>query len=125
MILNRSFYNKVSYFRAQWNFHQIRNISGEKIFKALGLFKTEWPSKIYFYSPRLKRKPHFTGDIKALKEWKSARVCEAVCPTQAIKVTETDFIIDQKGCIACGLCVELAPKGVLELGKRPEASENL
>jgi Fe-S-cluster-containing hydrogenase component 2 len=115
MILNRKFYEKKSYFRALWNLRQMKNLTGEKVFKAFKLHKTEWPNKLYFYSPRLKRIPRFTGNLEALSLWKESKMCEMICPTQAIKVTADAFIIDDRGCIACGLCVELAPPGVLEM----------
>jgi Fe-S-cluster-containing hydrogenase component 2 len=119
MILSRSFYTKVSYLRAIWNLRQIKKLIGEKSFKAFKLHKTEWPNKLYFYSPRLKRIPQFTGDQKALSQWKESKLCETICPTQAIKVSANAFIIDGRGCIACGLCVELAPPGVLEMTYEP------
>lgn len=115
MILNRRFYTKVSYLRAQWNLKQIKKLLGEKTFKAFKLHKTEWPVKLYFYSPRLKRVPQFTGNQELLSLWKDSKLCETLCPTNAIKVTSNDFIINNRGCIACGLCVELAPEGVLEM----------
>jgi Fe-S-cluster-containing hydrogenase component 2 len=93
----------------------LEKIKGEKLFKAFKLFKTEWPNKIYFYSPRLKRVPRFTGDQVKLATWKEAKLCEAICPTGAISVTDTAIIIDHRGCITCGLCVEFAPEGLLEV----------
>ena len=118
MILNRNFYSKISLLKSIWNLRQAKKLSGEKVFKAFKLHKTEWPNKLYFYSPRLKRIPKFTGNVELLSNWKEAKVCETMCPTQAIKVTANAFIIDDRGCIACGLCVELAPPGLLEI---PEA----
>lgn len=119
MILNRQFYGKISYIRAFWNQRQIKKLNGEKVFKAFKLHRTEWPNKLYFYSPRLKRVPRFTGNVEALSLWKESKLCEMICPTQAIKVTADAFIIDDRGCIACGLCVELAPPGVLEMTSEP------
>lgn len=115
MILNRSFYVKISYLKSWWNSRQMKKFEGEKVFKAFRLHKTEWPEKIYFYSPRLKRIPRFTGNEALLTNWKDSKLCETLCPTQAIKVTATAFIIDDRGCIACGLCLEMAPPGVLEV----------
>lgn len=119
MILNRQFYEKISYIRSFWNLRQMKKLNGEKVFKAFKLHKTEWPNKLYFYSPRLKRVPRFTGNKEALSLWKESKLCEMICPTQAIKVTADAFIIDDRGCIACGLCVELAPEGVLEMTSEP------
>ena len=115
MILDRVFYSKISTFKSFWNLRQLRKISGDKVFRAFRLHKTEWPNKLYFYSPRLKRIPRFTGDVAALTNWKESSICETICPTQAIKVTASAFIIDDRGCIGCGLCVEFAPSGLLEI----------
>lgn len=119
MILNRKFYTKISFFKVYWNVRKIKMLQGEKVFKAFKLHKMEWPNKLYFYSPRLKRIPHFTGNVELLTSWKESKLCETLCPTQAIKVTASAFIIDDRGCIACGLCVELAPPGVLEVIAEP------
>lgn len=119
MILNRNFYSKISVLRAVWNNRQAKKLTGEKVFKAFKLHKTEWPNKLYFYSPRLKRIPRFTGNSALLANWKESKLCETMCPTQAIKVTASAFIIDDRGCIACGLCVELAPPGILEMTSEP------
>ena len=115
MILNRSCYNRVNFLRAIWRKRQVKKILGEKLFKIFNLQKTEWPQKIYFYSPRLKRVPVFSGNIDLLMNWKDSRKCETICPTNAIKVTESSIVIDQNGCIACGLCVEISPPGLLEI----------
>lgn len=114
MILNRRFYTKVSYIRSLWNNHQLKKLIGDKVFKAFKLHKTEWPQKLYFYSPRLKRVPKFTGDSNLLSKWQDSKMCETLCPTNAIKVTSSAIIIDESGCIACGLCLEFAPPGLLE-----------
>jgi NAD-dependent dihydropyrimidine dehydrogenase PreA subunit len=37
-------------------------------------------------------------------------------------VTANAFIIDDRGCIACGLCIELAPPGILEMSPEPPVS---
>jgi Fe-S-cluster-containing hydrogenase component 2 len=121
MILQRKFYTKLSYFKALWWKRQSQSFSGEKSLKAFKLHKTSWPQKLYFYSPRLKRVPRFTGNTEALSNWQESKMCETLCPTQAIKVTANAFIIDDRGCVACGLCVELAPPGVLEVPSGPVA----
>ena len=115
MILDRSFYTKISFIRSLWNSQQLKKLSKEKVFKAFKLHKTEWREKLYFYSPRLMRVPRFTGNVELLKQWTEASACEQLCPTKAIKVSSNDFKIDPRGCIACGLCVELAPPGILEI----------
>ena len=115
MILNRDFYNKISIWRGWWFRRQIRKISGEKLFKVFKLHKTSWPEKLYFYSPRLKRKPLFISNKENLSQWKDSKMCETICPTHAIEVTADAIIIDDRGCIGCGLCVEFAPSGFLEM----------
>lgn len=115
MILNRIFYNRISPWRAWWFRWQIRKLTGEKLFKVFKLHKTTWPDKLYFYSPRLKRKPLFIGMKEALSQWKDSKLCESICPTHAIEVTAAAIIIDDRGCIGCGLCVEFAPPGLLEM----------
>lgn len=114
MILNKNYYRKATFFRSLWNSRQLKNITGEKVFRGFKLFKISIPEKVYFYSPRLKRIPHFSGDTKALAQWKDAEACVQLCPTQAINLTAKELVIDERGCIACGLCVELAPPGILE-----------
>ncbi len=115
MILNRNFYNKVSLLRAAWFKWQLAKLTGERLFKSFKLHKTEWPEKIYFYSPRLRRKPLYIGTVDKLSMWKESKICENICPTHAIKVTADAIMIDDRGCIGCGLCVEFAPPGLLEM----------
>lgn len=115
MILNRNFYTKVSFWTGWWARRQLRNLAGEKLFKAFKLHKTVWPDKLYFYSPRLKRKPMFIGSAEKLTQWQDRKLCETICPTQAIEVTASAIMIDDRGCIGCGLCVEFAPPGLLEM----------
>lgn len=119
MILNRNFYNRIPLVKSWWHRRQMKKLSGDKVLKIFKLHKTEWPHKLYFYSPRLKRIPRFTGNVELLSSWKESKVCETMCPTQAIKVTADAFMIDDRGCIACGLCVELAPPGLLEITPEP------
>lgn len=114
MILNRNFYGKISFLKAWWYKRQVRNLQGERLFKVFKLHKTDWPNKLYFYSPRLKRKPVFIGSKEQLQSWQESKVCETLCPTHAITVTAESIIIDDRGCIGCGLCVEFSPPGILE-----------
>jgi NAD-dependent dihydropyrimidine dehydrogenase PreA subunit len=113
MILNRNFYTKVSLLKTWWAQRQLRKLTGDKLFKAFKLHKTSWPDKLYFYSPRLKHKPLFIGNAEKLSQWQDRNLCETICPTHAIKVTAEAIIIDDRGCIGCGLCVEFAPPGLL------------
>ena len=115
MILDRKYYKDLSFFSRWWSNYQMKKLNGDKIFRLLELHKSLAPDKLYFYSPRLKRRPRYTGDIALLRSWQDARLCERMCPTQAIRITEDNFLIDDRGCIACGLCVELAPPGLLEI----------
>ncbi|MBI5575931.1 MAG: 4Fe-4S binding protein [Deltaproteobacteria bacterium] len=43
-------------------------------------------------------------------------VCEAVCPTKIVKVSEDDgrVSVDLAGCIGCGDCIEACPTGAME-----------
>jgi len=115
MILNRNYYSKISIWRGWWFRRQVHKLVGEKLFKVFKLHRTVWPDKLYFYSPRLKRKPLFIGSAEALSQWKNAKLCETICPTQAIEVTADAIMIDDRGCIGCGLCVEFSPPGLLEM----------
>lgn len=120
MILDRKYYNDLPFYRRWWISYKLRKLQGEKLYRLLELHQSSLPDKPYFYSPRLKRKPRFTGDIELLARWQDAKLCERMCPTQAIQVTETDFVIDERGCIACGLCVDLAPPGIIEVTHEAE-----
>lgn len=115
MILNRKYYSKVSMFKAWWYRRGLRKLSEEKVFKLFRLHRTEWPQKLYFYSPRLKRVPKFIGSAAGMKAWPGVKSLEEVCPTNAITVTDKEIIISERGCIACGLCIEAAPEGLLEM----------
>jgi NAD-dependent dihydropyrimidine dehydrogenase PreA subunit len=123
MILHRTYYNKASLIKNLWNRFQMKSFEGQKIFKTLRLHQTVLPDQIYFYSPRLKSKPRFSGNVEMLRNWKEAKLCENLCPTNAIKVTQDDFIIDQMGCISCGLCVEASPPGLLIVSSEVKLSQ--
>ena len=125
MILNREFYGRISLVKTWWIRRQLRLLSGEKLFKAFKLHKTIWPTKLYYYSPRLKGKPVYIGSKTQLSNWKDSKFCETICPTHAIKVTADAIIIDDRGCISCGLCVEIAPEGLLEIQNETAASPSV
>ncbi len=114
MILKRQYFAKIPLMKKWWTAYSLRKIAGEKLFKNFFLHKTEWPDRLYFYSPRLRRIPQFTGNTGLLSAWKNAKLCETLCPTNAIEVKPQTIIIDNRGCISCGLCVELSPPGLLE-----------
>lgn len=101
--------------KAWWFKRQLRRLQDERVFKTFKLLKVEWPNKLYDYSPRLKKVPVFSGDKEKLSYWPEAKTLEVVCPTDAIRVTDKEIQIDPKGCIACGLCLEFAPEGLLEI----------
>jgi heterodisulfide reductase subunit A-like polyferredoxin len=41
------------------------------------------------------------------------KICEKLCPVDAINVFEYKFVIRQTICIGCGICIEKCPKGIL------------
>ena len=47
-------------------------------------------------------------------------VCEAVCPTKVVRVSEEDdrVYVDLSGCIGCGDCIETCPTGAMGEGNR-------
>jgi dissimilatory sulfite reductase (desulfoviridin) alpha/beta subunit len=47
-------------------------------------------------------------------------VCEAVCPTKVVRVSEQDGLVsvDLAGCIGCGDCIESCPTGAMAEGSR-------
>lgn len=38
-------------------------------------------------------------------------ICEKICPTQAIAITETEITTDSNQCISCGACITVCPIG--------------
>lgn len=41
--------------------------------------------------------------------------CVAVCPFDALIVTENDVLIDHEKCSQCGLCTKICPMNALEV----------
>jgi len=120
MILNRNFYNQIFFLKAAFYRKKAKalirdSLESRKLFKLFRLTSTEWPNKIYDYSPRLKRVPVFIADKKTLNSWPERKSLEDVCPTGAITVTHDAIIIEPRGCIVCSLCIEAAPEGLLEV----------
>jgi len=113
MILDRRFYTNTSFLKAWWSQRQLKRFEGEKVFKLFKLFKVSYPDQPYFYSNRLKIRPVFSGNKNLLSNWKEAKLCETICPTQAIKINKEGIKIDPLGCIACGECFSIAPEGLL------------
>jgi len=113
MILDRRFYTHASFFKAWWTQRQLNRFEGEKVFKLFKLFKVIYPDQPYFYSKRLKTRPIFSGNKILLSNWKEAKLCETICPTQAIKVNQEAILIDPLSCIGCGDCISIAPEGLL------------
>lgn len=114
MILNRNLYEQVSFLRAIWRRFQMRKFAGEGEQTMFSLSKVTLAGQSYFYSPRLRRRPKFSGNQQLLSTW-DAKVLETICPTNAIKVVPKDILIDPRGCTSCGLCVEVSPTGLLEV----------
>jgi NAD-dependent dihydropyrimidine dehydrogenase PreA subunit len=115
MILHPKYFERVSLFKKIWIHRQMKKLTGDKLFKAFHLHQTKYPDQMYFYSPRMKSAPRFVGNEELLSHWLTAESCEIICPTNAIKLTKSAILIDEKKCILCGLCVELAPAGLLEM----------
>ena len=42
-------------------------------------------------------------------------VCQAVCPTEAIALTEVAVRVNGEACCGCGACVEACPSGAITL----------
>lgn len=84
-------------------------------FKALSLEQVKLP-QFFFYSPRLKTVPRFSGNLQLLSNWPELDRLSSVCPTNAIQVSPKSIEIDDAKCIACGLCVEFSPEGLLITG---------
>lgn len=116
MILHPKYFESVSFFKSIWIKRQMKKLGGDKLFKAFQLHQTKFPDQMYFYSPRTKSVPRFIGNEGLLSRWQSAKTCETICPTNAIELTKSAIVIDDKKCILCGLCVEIAPPGMLEMG---------
>lgn len=50
------------------------------------------------------------------------RVCEAVCPTGAIRVEEETARVDLEKCIRGGMCIEVCPERALSMSPRDDGS---
>lgn len=83
--------------------------------QALSLVRVFLP-QYFFYSPRLKTVPRFSGNLQLLSNWSKLSKLPEICPTKAIRVSQKTIEIDPSKCIACGLCVEVSPEGLLLTG---------
>lgn len=116
MILNKKFYNEPSILQRFILTRKMRSfLRKEHFLQALALSKVSLP-QYFFYSPRIKTVPHFSGNLQLLSNWQDLPKLPEVCPTKAIRVTQKTIEIDQRKCIACGLCVEVSPEGLLLTG---------
>lgn len=111
MILSKEFYIRASLFKRLWLHRQISNLS-----KSAKLFSPgDW--KNFRPSVRTHKMPVFTGSKKDLLLHKDIKNLEKVCPTNAIKVTESKILISEKNCIGCLECVKAAPEGLLSVSQ--------
>ena len=46
--------------------------------------------------------------------------CVGVCPTSAIRLTESTWSVDAGACIFCGACARACPRDAIRLGPRIE-----
>ncbi len=44
--------------------------------------------------------------------------CTAVCPKNALELTDAGLMVDPKLCIECGLCVRACPMSAISLPKK-------
>lgn len=72
----------------------------------------------FFYSPRLRTVPRFSGNLQLLSTYADLPKLPSVCPTNAIRVSAKEISIREEKCIACGLCLEVTPEGLLLSGIR-------
>ena len=122
MILNRVYYNKISFFKKWWIKKRLGKISQEKLYTTFRLIKTNWPNDSYIYSSRVQRVPKFSGKSEFLSHWYSsnleqAQKLECLCPTEAVKISSSHLEIDSTKCLACGLCFEFLPQELLIKGR--------
>jgi len=53
------------------------------------------------------------------------RICEQVCPVDAIQIVNGKAVIDPNKCIGCGLCVAKCPTGAISLQQNATGKETL
>lgn len=118
MILSKNFYKTSNALRTFLLSRRMRSFfRNDKVFSTLSLVEVKLP-QFFFYSTRLKTVPRFSGNLQLLSNWKELESLPVVCPTNAIKVSQKSIEIDSERCIACGLCVESSPEGLLLMGIR-------
>lgn len=116
MILNKNFYKTPGLFeRLMVSKKMKRFLKRDSFFSSLSLAQVRLP-QFFFYSARLKTVPRFSGNLQLLSTWGELERLPGICPTNAISVSPKNIEIDEKRCIACGLCVEFSPDGLLLTG---------
>ncbi len=116
MILSKKSYKSPNILERVLLFRKMRNLlRNENFFTSLALAKVKLP-QYFFYSPRLKTVPRFSGNLQLLSNWKELNELPGVCPTNAIRISAKSIEIEKNKCIACGLCVEFSPEGLLLTG---------
>lgn len=71
----------------------------------------EYPEKKYPVNEYFRGKPVVSPDcIKC-------GTCMRVCPSEAIKIYDNNFVIDMKKCIFCGNCSFYCPKAAIKMSK--------
>lgn len=109
MILSKEFYIRVPFLKRLWLKRQVIKLS-----KSAKLFSPgSW--KNYHPSIRSQRYPVFIGTKKELEQISDIKELEAVCPTNALKVTSSEIVINEKNCIGCLECVKASPEGIFHL----------
>ncbi len=81
--------------------------------KNLGMGCVNKESKSQIHSP--------TKPVHDPKRCKRCKACENVCPCTAIKVSDDNFVLQEKKCSGCTRCVQVCMTGALN--NRPEGLE--
>jgi hypothetical protein len=116
MILSKNFYKSPHFLKRiilSWKMRKL--LRKKSFFEALALSQIRLP-QYFFYSARLKTVPRYSGNLQLLSNWHDLERLPSICPTNAISVTSKMIEIDSAKCIACGLCVEFSPEGLLLTG---------
>ena len=71
------------------------------------------------------RPPEVGAAARGLPELDAARcdgtaACVTICPTGAIRLTDSEWSIDTGACIFCGACAWACPRDAIRLGQRIE-----
>ena len=77
----------------------------------------EYPEKKSEVGERFRGKPYMKGCIKC-------GTCIKVCPANAIKIEDNDFVFDMKKCIFCGNCSFYCPVKAIKMTQNYELATN-